>query len=275
MSSRRKTYDGNIFGGSFGLAEWGDTHNNQVENDKHASSKRTTRVNSRLSFEDSFSEDDGEKDRYLITYADLITLLLGLFIILYAISSIDLQKYDSYTAALGSVFGKENKLTDFEDSNLGITDRFNGMRTWKSTVNELIEINGLSDGVELIETDKGLTLRIMDKILFNSGEAELNENAKVVLKQIAQVLSELPNEIRIEGHSDNVPISTPEYPSNWHLSVARATNTAHFLLNIEGITPDKLSIAGFAAYEPIKPNDTAEGRAKNRRVDIVILKQQH
>lgn len=193
---------------------------------------------------------------------------------MYAISSIDIKKYETYTAALGSVFGKDNELTNYEDSNLGITDKFNGMRTWKATVNQLIEINGLSDGVQLIETDKGLTLRIMDKILFNSGEATLNENAKVVLHQIGQVLAELPNEIRIEGHSDNVPISTPEFPSNWHLSVARATNTAYFLLNEDGITPDKLSIAGFAAYEPITQNDTEEGRAKNRRVDIVILKQQ-
>lgn len=274
MSSRRKTYDGNIFGGSLGSAEWGDPHNNQVENDKHAATKRPSRVASRIKIDDPFDKDEGDQDRYLITYADLITLLLGLFIILYAISSIDIKKYESYTAALGSVFGKTNELTDYDDSNLGITDQFNGMRTWKHNVNELIEINGLAEGVQLIETEKGLTLRIMDKILFNSGEAELNENAKVVLKQISQVLSELPNEIRVEGHSDNIPISTPAYPSNWHLSVARATNTAFFLLGEDGITPDKLSIAGFAAYEPIAPNSSEELRAQNRRVDIVILKQQ-
>lgn len=273
MSSRRKTYDGNFFGGSFGSAEWGDSHNHQVENDKHASTKRTSRANSRLRIDNTPPDDDGERDRYLITYADLITLLLGLFIILYAISSIDLKKYDTYTAALGSVFGKNNEFTDYKDSNLGITEKFNGMKTWKQNVNDLIEFNGLADGVQLIETDKGLTLRIMDKILFNSGEAVLNDNAKIVLHQIGQVLSELPNEIRIEGHSDNIPISTSLFPSNWHLSLARATNTAYFLLNEDGITPDKISIAGFADYEPITTNESEAGRAKNRRVDIVILKQ--
>jgi chemotaxis protein MotB len=111
----------------------------------------------------------------------------------------------------------------------------------------------------------------MDEILFPSGSAELNKNSLDVLKNISSVIRLLPNDIRVEGHTDNVPISKPNYPSNWHLSVARALNTAYYLINTQNLPSDKVSIVGYSEYKPIASNETEEGKAMNRRVDLVIV----
>ncbi len=113
----------------------------------------------------------------------------------------------------------------------------------------------------------------MDDILFPSGSDVLNPGSLQILDRIATILKELPNDIRIEGHTDNVPINTVRFPSNWHLSVARALNTAYYLINTEGLIAEKVSIVGYSEYRPIATNDTPDGRAINRRVDIVIIKK--
>jgi chemotaxis protein MotB len=110
-------------------------------------------------------------------------------------------------------------------------------------------------------------------LLFESGSAELKPEAKAVLDTIAEILKFLPNKIRIEGHTDDRPIRSARFPSNWHLSVARALNTAYYLMS-KGVNPEKISIAGYSEYRPIAPNDSEENRAKNRRVDIVIISTQ-
>ena len=107
--------------------------------------------------------------------------------------------------------------------------------------------------------------------MFAPGKAELVENSKYVLKNLAVILRALPNDIRIEGHTDNIPINTAVFPSNWHLSVARATSTAYYLMQYENLNPDKISVVGYAEYKPIASNDTPEHRSQNRRVDIVII----
>ena len=109
-------------------------------------------------------------------------------------------------------------------------------------------------------------------MVFPSGSADLKKGSQIVLSQLAGIIKELPNDIRIEGHTDNIPISTKQFPSNWHLSVARALNTAYFLISEEGLDPEKVSIVGYSEYKPIESNETALGRASNRRVDIVIIK---
>lgn len=144
--------------------------------------------------------------------------------------------------------------------------------TLGTQLNRLIKEYNYSNTIQLEENEKGITIHILDEVLFAPAQAGLNENSKTVLNRLAQVIKGLPNDIRIEGHTDNVPINTARYPSNWHLSVDRALSTAYYLIKEDGLDPDKVSILGYAEYRPIAPNDTPENRAKNRRVDLVILK---
>ena len=209
----------------------------------------------------------------MITYADLITLLLGLFIILYAISNIDVVKYEKMMAALGNVFGTKNETVGLiSNSNTG-GSRISPIQALRGSLQNVIDQYGYGENVKLLEDKRGITIRILDNILFTSGDAELNPKAESVLHKLALVLKKVPNDIRVEGHTDNIPIKNNLFPSNWQLSVARATNTAYYLMKNEGLSPEKVSIVGYAEYKPIATNDTPEGRALNRRVDIVILKR--
>jgi chemotaxis protein MotB len=111
----------------------------------------------------------------------------------------------------------------------------------------------------------------MDELLFASGSADIKESSMPALDSLARVLRELPNDVRVEGHTDNVPISSAQYPSNWHLSVARAVSIAYYLIQVHSLNPEKVAAVGFAEYQPLVPNDSDVHRAQNRRVDIVIL----
>ena len=269
MSSRRKTYDGSIIGSSSGDPKRGDSNDNQVEIDEYASKKRSRRDNGLGQFEhDEYLEND--KDRYLITYADLITLLLGLFIILYAMSNIDMEKYAETVNTFGDIFGSSGSITAVE-SPPEFTQNFKSAPSLMDRLEQVITENGYGAAVKLIQNERGITVSILDDILFASGKADLNTGSKNVLNKLSNVIRTIPNDLRIEGHTDNVPISSNTYPSNWHLSVARATNTAYYLMTEERIPQGRVSIVGYSEYKPVVPNDTPEGRAQNRRVDIVIL----
>lgn len=268
MSFRGEKHDGDFFGGSANTPEWRDSFDNESKTGRNAPAKRTIKQNEFLDSEENPFSESGDKDRYLITYSDLITLLLGLFIILYAISNIDSAKYKGFVAAMGSYFGNESVVPRMPDSKV-IT---NPKEKLSEELGKLIVENNYSNSIQLEETERGITVHILDDVLFSPGKAVINESSKLVLKGLAKVIVTIPNDIRIEGHTDNVPIFTERYPSNWHLSVDRALSTAYYLINQENISPDKVSIVGYSEYRPISPNNTPESRAKNRRVDLVILK---
>ena len=275
MSPGRKTYDGTLAGGSTVDTEGGDPVSDKITVDEYVAPRKPKRVVKKLesnSNETLFS-DDSEKDRYLLTYSDLITLLLGLFIILYAMSNIDIKKYQKFANAMGSIFGSQSQLINISNHSRLLNNKMNGIVPLKQSLQRMINQNGYGKSIKLIENKRGITIRILEDILFASGEAKLTPQSKTMLAKIANILKKLPNDIRIEGHTDDVPIDTKEYPSNWHLSVARATNTAYFLMHNEGINEDKVSIVGYAANKPIANNSTPQGRSQNRRVDIVILKK--
>ncbi|MGE5432460.1 MAG: OmpA family protein [Syntrophomonadaceae bacterium] len=216
-------------------------------------------------------QEESDKDRYLITYADLITLLLGLFIILYAISNVDTLKYQKLMSAAGSAFGISSDAAKIENKNFSIKTPLMSAGNLKNSLQNLVDENKLNNSIRLEENERGIIIHILDDILFPSGTAELNDGSRIILMKIASLLKNLPNDIRVEGHTDNVPISSPFYPSNWHLSVSRALNTAYYLINRQGLSPDKVSIVGYSEYRPVTTNATLEGRRSNRRVDIVIL----
>ncbi len=268
MSLGRKTYDGNFPGGNNSTLERGNTVGVKSPTGRNASSKRTKRTARVSGLEDNFFAEDNDKDRYLITYADLITLLLGLFIILYAISNIDLLKYEKMMSAIGNVFGGASVING-QPAGKSVT--VEPIAKLKDELNSLITELNYTKSISVEQNERGLILHILDDILFSSGSADLNNSSEIILNKLATIIKKLPNDIRVEGHTDNIPIKSSLYPSNWHLSVARALNTAYFLIDNENMNPDKVSIVGYSEYRPIESNVTPIGRAKNRRVDLVIL----
>lgn len=171
---------------------------------------------------------------------------------------------------MGSIFGNSKGIPSLPELNPSeVSTQIDDLKTKLNTV---IKRYKFESSVSLEENERGIVIHIVDDILFNSGRAVLTGDSKKVLQELADILRVLPNDIRIEGHTDNINIHSAQYPSNWHLSVARALNTAYYLIENEGLSPDKVSIVGNSEYKPIDDNTTPEGRAKNRRVDIVIIK---
>ncbi len=174
-------------------------------------------------------------------------------------------------SAMGDVFGNKGKVVDIKTTGSSPLPDPEGYL--KTELNRLIEKYHYNNSIRLEENKRGVTIHILDDVLFSSGNADLTASSKIVLHRLATLLKELPNDIRVEGHTDDVPINTSSFPSNWHLSVARALNTAYDLIKTEGLNPEKVSIVGYSEYKPIASNDTPEGRALNRRVDLVIIKK--
>jgi chemotaxis protein MotB len=190
--------------------------------------------------------------------------------LLYTASNLDVQKYEKMVNAIGNVFGGEHQtIKVIPDSEIPITPPLGNL---KSDINSLIEKNNYSSSIKLEENARGVTIHILEDIVFPSGSSELKKSSKIVLQQLSAIIKKLPNDIRIEGHTDNIPISTSQFPSNWHLSVSRALSTAYYLMTEQGLEPEKLSIVGYSEYKPLDSNESVSGRATNRRVDIIIIK---
>lgn len=175
--------------------------------------------------------------------------------------------------AIGNVFGTNTNIKIVEEKSGSSEIVVSPLDKLKKDVSNIISENNYGNSVKIEENERGVTIHILEDIVFASGDAALKKSSKIVLHKIASVIKELPNDIRIEGHTDNVPIKSALFPSNWHLSVARALNTAYYLIEEENLSPDKVSIVGYSEYKPIESNETIYGRAANRRVDIVIIKK--
>ncbi|MGC8594328.1 MAG: OmpA/MotB family protein [Candidatus Kryptoniota bacterium] len=223
---------------------------------------------------------EGEHDnleRWLLTYSDLITLLLGLFVILYASSQVDMNKFRQMVSAFENVFGgggaagampgSTGMMSSPAPSNAANAAAQQMERKVESAIGNSLK----KSGAIITYSERGVTIHFLEKFMFDVGKADIKPGAYPVLDTLGFFLQEIPNEIRIEGHTDNTPIRTYQFQSNWHLSVARALNVGYYLLQHYKIRPEKVSIIGYGEYHPIVPNDTPEHRAENRRVDIVIL----
>ncbi|HLP16656.1 MAG TPA: OmpA family protein [Bacteroidota bacterium] len=218
--------------------------------------------------------DEEEKtDRYLLTYADLITLLLGLFIVLYGVSKIDASKYQQVAGVFEHLFGGKVAMVNSvlpNEATAPLQVQAQRAELIKK-IQTAVGSNQFGNGVIVSKNERGITIHMLEKLLFTSGDATVKPSAYATLDSIATVISTLPNDVRVEGHTDNVPIATPEFPSNWHLSVSRAVNTAFYLITRHGLNPDKIAVVGYSEFKPLVDNSTEEHRARNRRVDIVIL----
>lgn len=226
------------------------------------------------------AKDDPDREnleRWLLTYADLITLLLAFFIIMYSMSKIDAEKFREVARALRTVLRGTGPLSlppdsKFVDDGLGDGDiKLGDLGVLKREIETKLKTLGLANNITATLDRRGLIIRVSESAFFDLGSAELRPEAEKILDLIAVLLLRIPNHIRIEGHTDNLPIKTGKYPSNWELSVNRATVCIRYLIVKHNFRPERISALGYGKYRPIASNETPEDRAKNRRVDIIVL----
>ncbi|NLM46502.1 MAG: OmpA family protein [Firmicutes bacterium] len=217
----------------------------------------------------------GGAPEWMTTYGDMVTLLLCFFVLLYSYSVIDIQKFQQIFASIQMTFlGQEGILDQTPDPNPDVTpvepDPEENINLTYEAVKEYLRRQGLEATISARLEDRGVILEIRDNILFDSGKADIKPEAEEVLRKVAGIIRSVPNQIIVEGHTDNVPINTPQYPSNWELSVDRAVRVVRYLISRYHIAPERFLATGYGEYHPVADNSTAEGRARNRRVNIVI-----
>ncbi|WP_088361910.1 flagellar motor protein MotB [Bacillus cereus] len=234
-------------------------------------------------------------ERYLVTYADLITLLLAFFIILYAMSTPDAQKMQQMANALSMAFHPQassimpplasdketsvrkhrEQLTDNEKKTMAAISEQNSLRKIQKQIDKEIESKDLNGKVKTNLTDAGLKIILTNEILFDSASANLNNSTSIkLLDEIGIILSTIDNPVSIEGHTDNIPINNSQYPSNWDLSAARSLSVLREMVSgTPKIDPKRFSTSGYGEFQPIADNNTLAGQQTNRRVEIVIKRQ--
>ncbi|MFY9187849.1 MAG: OmpA family protein [bacterium] len=219
---------------------------------------------------------------WMTTYADLVTNMLCLFVLLFAFSQVDVARFQEVIISVQGAFGVLQGGSSLTPEALpgGAGDDIT--LQWQAEQRRLEEIMGeiqqyvdsseLENKVQVWLDERGLMIRFLDTTLFDLGQANLKPEAQVILDNVAQILVTVPNRIRVEGHTDDLPINTYRFPSNWELSTTRATTVVKYFLEQYGLPPTQFSAAGYGEWYPVAPNDTAPNRAQNRRVDIVILR---
>lgn len=237
----------------------------------------------------NFNVDDDDESgggEWLNTYADLVTLLLCFFVLLYSMSTLDNQKFKKAIAAFSSmgIMGQSGSITPGSSvgdsiSNLDVNNAIDvqqEMDSIYSQVKELVDEKGLDEDVEVEQVEAGVLLRFKDEILFDTGRADLKPNVKSTLNKLGEILKKHNKEIRVEGHTDNVPIKNSSYKSNWELSSARAISVVKYfteeLPSEQRFDPKNFEVSGYGEYHPIVPNNSEKNRQKNRRIEITIRK---
>lgn len=240
-------------------------------------------------------EEHENHERWLVSYADFITLLFAFFVVMYAISSVNEGKYkvlsNSLTNAFKNVTGepggqpiatiqgapllpvkpiaKPDRLPDQKKVEEKKVEQRKKMKNVANDIMDALQPLVAQGKVRLLETSRGVTIEINDSILFPAGQSKLQPASISAMLAIAQVLAASDFPITIEGHTDNVPIATPQFPSNWELSAMRATTVLR-LFNEGGVGAERLTAIGYGETRPLETNTSVEGRARNRRVSILI-----
>ena len=229
-------------------------------------------------------------ERWMVSYADFITLLFAFFVVMYGISSVNEGKYKVFSVSVNQAFGANGKagegsavhLTEDEMFFKSLVDRRNArlaekqrkqnerMQNLAQTLNGAMASFVKNGQMNVSQNGRGVELEINASALFNQGEADIQPEAKKTLADAAKVLADNDFAIEVEGHTDNMPISTAKYPSNWELSSARASSVVRLFID-QGILAKRLKAVGEADNQPVVPNDSPENRARNRRVTITVL----
>lgn len=207
--------------------------------------------------------EGGEEDNaWLITYLDMLTLLITVFVVMLAYSTFQPDKFTELKDAVSQEVSKESSEPE-------PVRRSDPAQQLAQRLTEQLGQAGMLDAVKLQVEDSRLTLQIQERILFSSGRAELNEQGGQVLDKLAPLLMAPGQMISVEGHTDNIPINTSLFPSNWELSAARASRVVRYLLD-RGVPAKRLRAIGYADMRPLAGNASEQGRSSNRRVAIVI-----
>lgn len=227
--------------------------------------------------------DGGSALRWLLTYADMITLLMAFFIMLYSMSILNLNKFREVAVSIRSGFGglMEGQSHSIIGSKGKISEQpapvqgKDGDVPWivVRAIQRFVEKESLGQSVKLRVDERGLVISLVtDKVVFAKGQADLTPAAKRIIGGIADTLGRVNNPIRVEGHTCNLPVASEKYPSNWELSTARAATVVRFLIEQGDISTQRLSASGYADSKPLAPNTNDKNRTLNRRVDIVVLR---
>jgi chemotaxis protein MotB len=223
----------------------------------------------------------GHADRWLVSYADFITLLFAFFVTMYAISTVDARKLAQIVAGMQVAFADRTARAGG-----GAPPAWADLAAAGAAAEAGDTLNDLeqrlfyrlravgSDRVELGRDHRGLVITVKEAGTFATGRADLDATAAALFRDIGLSLVDIPNVVRVEGHTDDRPINSSRYSSNWELSTARATSVIAFLVQEVGLSPERLSAAGYGEFRPRVPNDSDEHRARNRRVDLIVLNEQ-
>lgn len=238
---------------------------------------------------DYYSNSNDYINRWVISYADFVTMLLALFMVMFATTSMGDTKIKDVNKSIQKVFtGKSIEGVKTEQNvknvvqggkqegkveNVGntILDGQNGILDSQQLIEEFKKDITLNNSVKILKEPRGVVIRLNDTMLFDPGSAIIKPEAMAALDKIAVSLDKFKNPVVIEGHTDSIPIRNDKFPSNWELSTARATNIISYLTRKYKFPPSRLSAVGYGEYMPIDKNNTPQGRAKNRRVDIIVL----
>ncbi|MGM8213377.1 flagellar motor protein MotS [Virgibacillus sp. W0430] len=241
----------------------------------------------------------GGAPKWMVTYSDMVTLILVFFILLFSFSQIDLVKFEAVSESFRNrmIFDfypspipmenptqssshqeKGDNSNEFQTPTLkkDTTDKDqqqDSLSQLMNNVENFLNEHGLNDVVSANRTERGVVLVLQERVLFDSGEAEILDSGKPFLNEIGTLLLKIPNHVKVEGHTDNRPISNYRYPSNWELSGARAGSVIRYLMNKNDLDESRFSVAGYGDTRPLVPNDSAANWSQNRRVEIVILEE--
>jgi chemotaxis protein MotB len=227
-------------------------------------------------------DNEGGSANWLTTFNDLVTLLMVFFVLLFTMSSVNIRDIKQFQYSLQAGLGvleegarvpvsvtqpppaetqpEKTAQTQKEEKTPG---------TLETEISKLDELSGIDARI----TEQDIRLSLENRILFRTGQADVSRGGINLLQKVADVLQQLPNQIRVEGHTDNVPINTARFPSNWELSIARSVNVVRFFTEKAGIQAKRLSAVGYGELRPIATNETEAGRQRNRRVELVIQRE--
>ncbi|OZU89690.1 flagellar motor protein MotS [Virgibacillus indicus] len=240
----------------------------------------------------------GGAPKWMVTYSDMITLILVFFILLFSMSQIDLVKFEAISESFrnrmifdfypspvpmdnptestshmesGKATNEFETPTQLPDTNDKDEQEEDSLSNLMADVEGYLNENDLNNVISASRTERGVVLVLQELILFDPGEADLLSSGEPFLNKVGALLSEIPNKIKVEGHTDSQPMSSYLYPSNWELSGARASSVVRYLINENDFDESRFSIVGYSDTKPLLPNTTPENMSQNRRVEIVVL----
>jgi chemotaxis protein MotB len=235
----------------------------------------------------NLANEDRKSAGWLTTFNDLVTLLMVFFVLLFTMSTVDTRKMQDFQYALQSGLGimetgnkvavSVKKTQPVEDMSHIMTqaegerNKHGSSQAGGKLADAIRQLLKADLGIQVTHTHQGTRLSFEDQVLFDFGRAAISPTGFIFLDKIADVLKKVPYAVRVEGHTDNVPIQTRRFPSNWELSVARAVNVVKYFAEVSNIDPKRLSAVGYGQSRPVAANDRPSDRAKNRRVEILLL----